>query len=198
LADRRIPHAFTESPVDASGTGASPSVEQQELPMRTIILAALAAATTLTPMAASAQSNGEIRHDRREVRESRRDLEQARRYGDRDDRRDARQELREDRQELREDRQDRREGWRDYRRDNGNAFRRGAYRGPQGYRYRPVSIGYRFAPNYYSRPYWVDARAYRLNAPRFGYQRWVRYGNDVVLIDTRSGRVVQVYNRFFY
>ncbi len=158
--------------------------------MRKFIIAALAA-TTLIPAAASAQSYGEVRRSEREVRESQRDLRQAQRYGDRRDIRDARQELREDRRELRED-------WRDYRRNNGNAFRRGAYRGPQGYRYRPVSVGHRFAPSYYGRPYWVDHRAYRLAAPRYGYQRWVRYGNDVVLVDTRSGRVARVYNRFFY
>ena len=158
--------------------------------MRKFIIAALAA-TTLLPVAAQAQSYGEVRRDQREVRESRRELRDAQRYGDRGDVREARRELREDRQELRED-------WRDYRRSNGNAFRRGAYRGPQGYRYRAVTPGYRFAPSYYGRPYWVDHRSYRLAAPRYGYQRWVRYGNDVVLVDTRSGRVVQVYNRFFY
>ena len=158
--------------------------------MRNIIMAALAA-STLAPMAASAQSYGEVRRDHREVRQDRRDLQDARRYGDRDDVRDARRELREDRQERRED-------WRDYRRAHGDEFRRGAYQGPRGYRYRPVAVGYRFAPNYYSRPYWVDYRSYRLAAPRYGFQRWVRYGNDVVLVDTRSGRVVEVQNRFFY
>lgn len=158
--------------------------------MRKIILAALAA-STLVPAAAQAQSYGEVRRDAREVRELQRELRQAQHYGDRGDVREARRELREDRRELRED-------WRDYRRTNGNAFRRGAYRGPQGYRYRPVTVGYRFAPSYYGRNYWIDPRAYRLAAPRYGWQRWVRYGNDVVLVDTRSGRVVQVYNRFFY
>lgn len=158
--------------------------------MRTIILAALAA-STLAPVAATAQSYGEVRRDARELRQDRRAVQDARRYGDRDDVRDARRELREDRREYRED-------WRDYRRDHADRFRPGAYRGPQGYRYRPVTPGYRFAPNYYSRPYWVDYRAYRLAAPRFGWQRWVRYGNDVVLVDTRTGRVVQVYDRFFY
>ncbi len=158
--------------------------------MRNVIMAALAA-SALVPVAASAQSYGEVRRDRQEVRQDRREVQDARRYGDRDDVSDARRELREDRQETRED-------WRDYRRDHADVYRGPAYRGPQGYRYRPVTVGYRFAPNYYSRPYWVDYRTYRLAQPRFGYQRWVRYGNDVVLIDTRSGRVVQVYNRFFY
>src|SRR5438128_2132497 len=115
--------------------------EQHELPMRTIILAALAA-STLAPVAAQAQSYGEVRRDSREVRQDRREVDHARRYGDSDDVRDARSELREDRQERRED-------WRDYRREHGDRFRPGAYRGPQGYRYRPVTVGYRFAPNYY-------------------------------------------------
>lgn len=159
--------------------------------MRTIILAALAAAT-ITPVAASAQSYGEVRQSQRELRESRRDLQDARAYGDRGDIRRARQELREDRREVRED-------WRDYRRTHRNVYTRPAYYGPRGYRYRPVTVGYRFAPAYYGRNYWVnDYQAYRLPRPGYGYQRWIRYGNDVVLVDTRSGRTVQVYNRFFY
>ncbi len=159
--------------------------------MRKMILAAIAAAT-LVPSFATAQSYGEVRRDQREIRESQRDLQRARRYGDRGDVREARQELREDRREARED-------WRDYRRTHGNVYRRPAYVGPRGYRYRPVSVGYRFAPNYYGRQYWInDYQTYRLSRPAYGYQRWVRYGRDVVLVDTRSGRVVQVNNGFFY
>ena len=159
--------------------------------MRKMILAAVAAAT-LVPTFATAQSYGEVRRDQREVRQSQRELQQARRYGDRGDIREARRELREDRQERRED-------WRDYRRTHGDVYRRGAYAGPRGYRYRPVNVGYRFAPEYYGQRYWInDYGTYRLPRPGYGYQRWVRYGNDVVLVDTRSGRAVQVYNRFFY
>ena len=110
----------------------------------------------------------------------------------RGDVREARREVREDRRELRED-------WRDYRRTHGDVYRRGVYAGPRGYRYRPVNVGYRFAPEYYGQRYWInDYGTYRLPRPGYGYQRWVRYGNDVVLVDTRSGRAVQVYNRFFY
>jgi len=160
--------------------------------MRKFIIAALAAATILPAGAASAQSAGEVRRDQREVRRDQRDLARARANGDRGDIRSARQELREDRQETRED-------WRDYRRSHRDVYARGGYAGPRGYRYRPVAVGYRFAPQYYGRSYWInDYGTYRLPRPGFGYQRWVRYGNDVVLVDTRSGRVVQVYNRFFY
>jgi Ni/Co efflux regulator RcnB len=38
--------------------------------------------------------------------------------------------------------------------------------------------------------------AYRLPPPGIN-QRWVRYGRDVVRIDLRSGRVLQVYGSFF-
>ncbi len=159
--------------------------------MRKFIIAALAA-TIIMPVAAGAQSRGEVRQGQREVRQDQRELNRARAYGDRGDVREARQELREDRRELREDRRDLRQDRRGY------AYRGGSYRGPQGYRYRPVSVGYRFAPSYYGRNYWVnDYASYNLTRPRFGYQRWVRYGSDVVLVDTRSGRVVQVRNRYF-
>lgn len=160
--------------------------------MRKIILAALAAATALVPVAASAQSYGEVRRSERDVRDSRRDLVDAQRYGSRRDIREARRDLRDDRRELRED-------WRDYRRSHRDIYTRPAYYGPSGYRYRPVAVGYRFAPAYYGRDYWVnDYARYRLPRPGYGYQRWVRYGNDVVLVDTRNGRTVRVYNSFFY
>ena len=61
-----------------------------------------------------------------------------------------------------------------------------------------MTAGYRFAPGYYGRNYWVnDWQRYRLARP-LGYQRWVRYGNDVVLVDIRSGTVVSAYNGFFF
>ena len=158
--------------------------------MRKIIIAALTAASLL-PVAAQAQSYGEVRRDQRELRDDRRDLRDARRYGDRHDVRDARRELREDRQEARED-------WRDFRRAHGDIYRRPAYIGPRGYRYRPVTVGYRFAPEYYGRPYWIaDPFAYRLPRPG-AYERWVRYDRDVVRVDLRNGRVLAVINGFFY
>jgi Ni/Co efflux regulator RcnB len=164
--------------------------------MRRFIIAALTA-TVLLPAGASAQSYGEVRQGQREVRQDQRELDRARARGDRGDVRDARQELREDRRELREDRRDFRQDRRGDNRD-GYAYRGGAYRGPQGYRYRPVAVGHRFAPSYYGRDYWVnDYSSYNLARPRFGYQRWVRYGSDAVLVDTRSGRAVQVRNRYF-
>jgi Ni/Co efflux regulator RcnB len=108
------------------------------------------------------------------------------------------QEAREDRRELREDRRELREDWRSYRRANRGVYNRPDYAGPRGHRYRPVSIGFRFEPAYYGQRYWVnDYARYRL--PRPGpNRRWIRYGNDVVLINVRNGRVVQVYRNFYW
>jgi Ni/Co efflux regulator RcnB len=156
--------------------------------MRSTIIAALLAAIVV-PAAAQAQ-NAELRHDRRDVREERRDLNQALRHGDRGDVRDARRDLRDARREYRDD-------WRDYRRRNPSIYRAGRYMGPSGYRYRPVNVGYRFQPVYYGQRYWVDANRYHLPRPAANH-RWVRYGNDVVLVDYRSGRVAQIYNGFFF
>lgn len=158
--------------------------------MRKLILSALAAAVII-PAAAQAQSYGEVRRDRAELRHDRRDAYQARRHGDGRDLRDARRDLRDDRRETRGD-------WQDYRRSHPEAFRGGGgYAGPRGWAYRPVDTGHRFAPEYYHQRYWVDPIRYHL-AVAPGYARWVRYGNDVVLVNVRTGRVLAVHRAFFY
>jgi Ni/Co efflux regulator RcnB len=163
----------------------------EEGPMRKFILASAIAATLLPAGAAMAQSRAEIRHDNREVRQDRRDLDRAYRYGDRHDVRDARHELADSKQERRED-------WRDYRRAHPDIYRGPAYVAPvRGWSYRPVAVGYRFQPVYYGQRYWVDPVRYRLATPP-AYHRWVRYGRDVVLVNTRTGRVVSVNSSFFY
>ncbi|MCJ1962617.1 RcnB family protein [Novosphingobium mangrovi (ex Hu et al. 2023)] len=163
--------------------------------MRKFILMALAASvavpTLAVPTMASAQSYREARESQRDVREARRDLRQAERHGDRRDVREARRDVRSASREARQD-------WRDYRRGHRNVYHRSAYRGPSGYRYRPVAVGHRFQPAYYGSRYWVnDYARYRLPAPRAG-ARWVRYNNDVVLVNVRNGRVLTVYNGFFW
>lgn len=158
--------------------------------MKAILLAAVAAAA-FSPTVASAQSAREVRRDRQEVRHDRAEVRGDLRRGDH-------REAREDRQELREDRRETREDWSDYRRTHSSVYRRGGYNGPRGYSYRPVSVGFRFAPTYYSRNYWItDPWTYRLPRASAGLQ-WVRYGNDVVLVNLRTGRVVQVHSRFFW
>ena len=157
--------------------------------MRNMVILGLMAATLL-PGVASAQTH-ELRRDREEIREQKRDLRDAVRHGDRHDVREELRDVREARQEYRQD-------WREYRRDHRNDFHRPAYAGPRGYRYRPVQAGHRFAPAYYSRQYWVsNPWRYRLPVAE-GNRRWIRYGNDVALVNVRNGRVLEVHRNFFW
>ncbi len=151
--------------------------------MRKFILLGLMAATAF-PAVAGAQSRGEIRRDREEVREQREDLRDARERGDRRDIREEREELREARQELREDRQDR---------------RRSQYVAPyRGWRYSAVRPGFQLRSAFYGSRYYIsDPSQYRL--PRVGrFQRWIRYGDDLVLVNVRNGRVLQVIRNRYY
>jgi Ni/Co efflux regulator RcnB len=163
--------------------------------MRKIIMAALAASSLIPavalPVAAQAQSRGEVRESQRDLSRDQRDLRDARRYGDRRDVREARRDVRDSRREVRED-------WRDYRRTHRDVYRRPAYQGPRGYTYRPIAVGHRFQPAYYSNRYVVSNYGdYRLRAPSRG-ARWVRYGNDMALVNISNGRVLEVHNGFFW
>jgi Ni/Co efflux regulator RcnB len=171
----------------------------KELIMRTLIATALLAAT-LTPVAAQAQSNQELRHDRREIREQQRDLRDAYRSGDPRAIRAERRDVRDARQEYREDARDRdrawgRDDWRGWRDRNPGYYARGSWNAPFGYTaFRP---GLRIGAPYYSTRY-VIADPWRYRLPRAGYgQRWVRHYNDVVLVDTRRGYVVDVIRSFY-
>ena len=113
------------------------------------------------------------------------------------DRRDDRHDIRGDRRDLRDARHDYREDWRDYRRTNPSVYRGPAWVGPRGYAYRRIVVGHRFDPVFYDRRYWVDPYRYHLR-PVPAWQRWVRYGNDVALIDIRSGEVVDINYGFFF
>lgn len=158
--------------------------------MSKFLLAALAATTIALPSATMAQSAQEVREGEREVRQGQRDVRQAERRGDTERAAAARQEVREDRQELRED-------WRDYRRRNPATFRRGDYTPPRGRRYAPLRAGAQVRPEFYASRYWVNnPTVYRLPRPAAG-MRYIRYGNDVLLINARTGRVARVYGNFF-
>ena len=157
--------------------------------MRKFIIAALAA-SALVPAAASATDRTELKRDRQEVRRDQREVRKHVRNGDYRAAERARQETREDRRELRED-------WRDYRAAHRQVYQRGAYAAPGAYRYRPVNAGYRFAPVQVGRRYWLnDHAAYRLPSPGYG-RRWVRYGNDAVLVDARSNVALRIVRAFF-
>lgn len=154
--------------------------------MRKIFLIGLMASIAV-PSVASAQSSGEIRRDRQNVQDERQELREARRYGDprdirkeREDLREARQELREDRREAREDRWDR---------------RRSQYVAPyRNWRYSAVRPGSQLRPAFYGSRYLIaNPGRYHLR-PAARNQRWIRYGKDLLLVNVRNGRVIQVAN----
>ncbi|MDJ0275302.1 RcnB family protein [Sphingomonas sp. 2R-10] len=169
--------------------------------MRKIILAALAATVALPGVAAPAmaQSARELRRDRQDIREERREYRQALRHGDRRDIRDERRDLNRARREYREDLRDRawgRNDWRAYRQGHRNLYARGGWNAP--FRYQSFRPGIAIGRPYYAQRYWIaDPGRYRL-PPARGNQRWVRHYNDVLLIDQRRGRVIDVIRNFFW
>jgi Ni/Co efflux regulator RcnB len=72
----------------------------------------------------------------------------------------------------------------------------GRYMAPRGYRYSQWNVGSRLPMGYYGSPYYVDYNRYGLNAPISGY-RWNRVGNDVYLVDPRSGLIAEVVYSLF-
>ncbi|UZK65001.1 RcnB family protein [Sphingomonas sp. M1-B02] len=165
------------------------------------LLAAVAMPAVALPTAASAQSQRELRRDRQDIREETRELRQAQRRGDRGDIRNERRDVRGARQEYREDLRDRNrrwgnDDWRSYRNSNRSVFARGSWNAP--FRYTRFSAGARIGAPYYGSRY-VISDPWRYRLPPLGrYQRWVRHYNDVLLIDTRRGRVIRVMPGFYY
>jgi Ni/Co efflux regulator RcnB len=156
--------------------------------MKTKYLIAAVIATTLTPMAAQAQTRA-LQRDRQDIREEKREVRDARRYGDRQDVREERRDVREARQEYRED-------WQEYRQRNRNAFRGTRFTAP--FRYRSFSNGVSIGSSYYAPRYRVANYAnYRLPQPG-RYQTYVRHYNDVLLVNTRTGRVIRAYRGFYW
>ena len=156
--------------------------------MKSKFLIASVVAATLTPMAAQAQTR-EMQRNNQEVREEKRDLKDAKRYGTRED-------VRNERQDLREAKQERREDWRDYRQSNRNVFRGNRFNAP--FRYRTFNNGVGIGSSYYAPRYRVNNYSnYRLSQPG-RYQTYVRHYNDVLLVNTRTGRVIRAYRGFYW
>lgn len=97
-------------------------------------------------------------------------------------------------------RRDRRYDWQAYRNYNRDISHIGVYYNPfgYGYYYEPFAIGAYLDAAFYSSSYWIeDPYAYRL-PPTDGNTRWVRYYNDVLLIDIDTGEVIDVIHNFFW
>ncbi|MFC7535877.1 RcnB family protein [Sphingomonas sp. GCM10030256] len=95
-------------------------------------------------------------------------------------------------------RQDGRYDWRGHRNRHRSLYRFGLYYDPFGYSYRPYNVGWPIRSRYWGSNYWIqDPWMYRL-PPAYGPYRWVRYWDDALLIDTRTGRVVDVIYSVFW
>ena len=97
-------------------------------------------------------------------------------------------------------RQDQRYNWQSYRNSNRNQFRGGRYNAPRGwsYGYRRFSVGAVLPGLLWGSGFWLnDPYQYRL-PPAYGPYRWVRYYDDVMLVDIRTGRVVDAIPGFFW
>lgn len=68
-----------------------------------------------------------------------------------------------------------------------------------GWSYRRVPVGHRLRSAFYSPRYFVNNYSYYgLRAPG-RHLRWIRYGNDLLLVDIRYGTVIQVLpGRYYY
>ncbi len=156
--------------------------------MKSNFLIAAVIAATLTPMAAQAQTR-EMQRNNQDVREEKRELKDAKRYGTKAD-------VRAERRDVREAKQERREDWRDYRQSNRRAFQGTRFNAP--FRYRTFNNGGTIGSSYYGPRYRVANYAnYRLPHPGRGLT-YVRHYNDVLLVNTRTGRVVQAYRGFYW
>jgi Ni/Co efflux regulator RcnB len=155
--------------------------------MKSKILIAAVIAATSTPMA-QAQTR-EWRRDQQDVRSEKHDLNQAQRNGSRND-------VRAEHHDVRDAQQERREDWRDYREDHHKAFQGPRFDAP--FRYQSFNIGVSIGSNYYAPRYRVNNYA-NYHLPRPGrYQTYVRHYDDVLLVNTRNGRVIKVYRGFYW
>ena len=89
--------------------------------------------------------------------------------------------------------------WSAYRTQNRGIYRPGRYYAPyNNYSYRRLGIGYTLGSLFYRQSYWLnDPWSYRL-PDVYGPYRWVRYYDDVMLVDTYTGQVVDVIYDFFW
>lgn len=96
-------------------------------------------------------------------------------------------------------RNDRRYDWSSWRHRNRHIFHLPIYYSPyRDWRYQRFSIGFFLEPLFFDQRYWIgDPYYYRLPPAPPGTQ-WVRYYNDVLLVDVYSGEVIDVIYDFFW
>jgi len=96
-------------------------------------------------------------------------------------------------------RNDNRYDWRGWRSEHRDTFHAGRYSAPfNDYFYHRLGVGFFLEPMFYGYDYLIDNPwEYRL-PPAYGPYHWVRYYNDVLLVDTETGEVVDTIYDFFW
>ncbi|MAW98681.1 MAG: hypothetical protein CMN72_03335 [Sphingomonas sp.] len=156
------------------------------------------------PIEATRPDRDDRRDDRWQRRDDRRDDRGDRRRYWSNDSRDQRYDWRNVRHDgarwdngwRRNDRYD----WRNYRARNRHIYHLPRYYAPRGWDggYRRFRIGVVIGPVLYNSGYWIGDPGYYRLPPVYGPYRWVRYYNDALLVDLRSGIVVDtVYDIFW-
>jgi len=171
--------------------------------MKKFIAAALLAAVAMPVAlpAAHAQSQREGRRDRQDVRQDRRDVQRDQRRGNPQQARQERRDQPGSRQEVRGGRGDRdrswgNNDWQTHRAGNRGAYARGNWRAP--FRYNNFRDGSRISAAFFGSRY-IISDPWRYHLPRAGWgQTWVRHYDDLLLVDTRRGRVVRVIRNFYW
>jgi hypothetical protein len=89
--------------------------------------------------------------------------------------------------------------WADYRRGNRFVFRPGPYYAPyRDHRYSRLRTGFFLDSLFFQPRFFInDPYSYRL-PPVYGPYQWVRYYDDVLLVDCYTGEVVDVIYDFFW
>jgi hypothetical protein len=96
-------------------------------------------------------------------------------------------------------RDDDRYDWQRYRNSHRGLYNLGAYYAPyRYYSYRPFGVGSHLNSLFFGSSYWItNPWQYRLPEV-WGPYRWVRYYDDVLLVDIYTGQVVDVIHNFFW
>ena len=96
-------------------------------------------------------------------------------------------------------RRDQRYNWQGYRSQNRNVFRGGRYYAPyNGYSYRQLGIGFFLDQAFFGENYWIGNPEYYRLPPAYGPYRWVRYYDDVLLVNIYTGEVVDEIHDFYW
>jgi hypothetical protein len=94
---------------------------------------------------------------------------------------------------------DSRYDWRAHRNYNRSYYRPVRYYAPyRGHSYNRVNIGFHLGNGFYGQRYWINNPGYYRLPNAYGPYRWVRYYDDVYMIDTRNGYVADTIHNFYW